>query len=220
MSVEASAPKPAQDAPKAVDGAQPVVEQPNPDAAKPAEGAAPVQPPVEKSGEGKPQAEKPESAKSVVPEKYELKLPDGSPLESAYLEKIASYAKEQGLSQEAAQKLLERDSSLLTDYRQRQTESLDQMRAQWLESSKADKEIGGDALPKNVELAKRVVDRFGTESFKKAINETGYGDHPELVRLLSKIGKAMSEDQLVMPGAQSGGNRSQDIADRLYGTSK
>ena len=55
----------------------------------------------QQTGEAKPQGEaKPaEGAAKVVPEKYDLKLPKDSALDSSDLERIASYAKEQGLSQ-------------------------------------------------------------------------------------------------------------------------
>ena len=42
---------------------------------------------------------------------------------------------------------------------------------------------------------------FATPELKKALNETGFGNHPELVRLFVKIGKSLSEDSFTTKGA-------------------
>lgn len=175
----------------------PVKEETPPAPAKEAEGA--------KVSEG----EKPKENEKVVPERYDLKLPEDSVLDAPALERIASLAKERGLSQEEAE-------AAVIDTNKRVAEVYDQQTKQWLDEVKADKEIGGEALNKNVELAKRVVDRFGSESLKKDLNRTGLGNHPELVRFLSKIGNQMSEDVLVHPGAQVGGAKS--VEDLFYPT--
>jgi len=180
--------------------------------------AAPPQPVPPAGDAEKPTTEGTETgkppAKPAVPEKYDLKLPEGSLLEPSAVEQISSFAKEQGLSNEAAQKLLERESKSFASYVEKQKTELVKQTAEWLEAAKTDKEIGGEAFGQNAELAKRVVERYGSESFKKALNESGLGNHPELVRFVARIGKAMSEDQLVIPGTQSGGPKS--AADTLY----
>ncbi len=149
-----------------------------------------------------------EGSARVVPDKYDLKLPDGSLLNAKATEEIASFAKEKKLTQEEAQAILERESALLASYVDSQKQQLAQQQKEWVESIKTDKELGGDGFNKNIEMAKRVVDRYGTDSFKKALNDSGLGNHPELVRFVSRIGKIMSEDQLVIPGTQSTGKRS------------
>lgn len=139
--------------------------------------------------------EKPAEAKPVAPEKYELKISEGSVVDAGFVERIAAHAKAQGLSQEQAQALLDQQSEQVGAFIKQQSES-------WMAQSLADKEIGGEALNKNVEMAKRVIDRFGSESLKAELNKTGYGNHVEVLRLLVKIGSSMSEDQLVVPGSQ------------------
>ena len=158
------------------------------------------------------------AAKAAVPEKYELKLPENSTLNAASVEKIASFAKERGLSQDQAQALLEREHSAVKENADKQQESLKTAQNAWLEQAQKDTEIGGDKFKENAELSKRVVERFGSDALKKALNETGLGNHPELVRMIVRIGKAMSEDQLVLPGAGAGEKK--NMADTFYGPSK
>ncbi len=146
---------------------------------------------------------KKEEIKSPPAEYKNLKLPENSPLGKEHLERIASEAKERGLSEKDAQDLLDRDVALIATFKEKQIEETKQLSDQWLVSSKDDKEFGGETFVQNAELAKRVVSRFGSDEFKKAVNESGLGNHPELVRFCVRIGKAMKEDQLVMPGSQT-----------------
>lgn len=153
--------------------------------------------------------------KAVVPEKYELKLPENSKLDSSALDEISLFAKEKGLSNEAAQALLERENEVLSRHEQQQQEAYELKKKEWVSAVEGDKEIGGNNLSKSVELAKRVVTRFGTPDFLAALNSTGLGNHPELVRVFARIGGAMSEDQFVMPGASDSG-RKKSAAEILY----
>lgn len=153
----------------------------------------------------------------VKSDKLELKLPDGSLLDATAVEKVISFAKETGLDQKSAQALLERESANHKAYVEGQQEGLAKQSDAWVNEVKNDSEIGGEAFSKNAELAKRVVERFGTQEFKKALDETRLGNHPELVRMLVRIGKSMSEDQLVRGAV--GTAKKADPASVLYGKS-
>ncbi len=181
-------------------------------------------PPPDPAAKGDPQPPaKPDDANKgtdgsarVVPDAYNLKLPDGSLLDAKILEQVASFAKEKKLTNEEAQAVLERESAMIASYVDAQKQTLVQRQKEWVETIKADKEIGGDGMNQTIEMAKRVVDRYGSDSLKKALNDSGLGNHPELVRFVARIGKAMSEDQLVIPGAASAGKRT--LEDIFYPT--
>jgi hypothetical protein len=151
--------------------------------------------------------------------KFELKLPEGSLLDASAIERTVAFAKEQGLSPKAAQAMLDRESNLLSSNAERQRTEWDKATNGWMDASKSDKEFGGEAFPKNAELAKRVITRFGTPELMKGLTETGFGNHPELVRLMVRIGKEMDDDQLVMPGSQAAA-APKDIADVFYGSTE
>lgn len=153
---------------------------------------------------------------TATSKEYTLKLPDESPLDDSAVERIAAKAKERGLTTEQAQELLNHESEAISSYAKAQSEAFKQAVDGWKATIESDKELGGADYAKNAELAKRVVDRFATEDFKKALNETGFGNHPELFRVFFKIGKAMAEDQLVMPGAQQA-PKQRSVEDLLYG---
>lgn len=143
---------------------------------------------------------KPEVKEQVAPVVYDLKLPDGSLLDAAHVEKFQAYAKENKFSNEQAQSFLAREHAVIADFVTGQKANLAKQADIWVGEVKADKEIGGDKFNENVELAKRVVKRYGSEKLINSLNDTGLGNHPELIRAFAKIGKEMGEDKLVIGG--------------------
>ncbi|MFV8917572.1 peptidase [Serratia fonticola] len=169
------------------------------------------EPEVDKAGE-KDKAKEPEKKdeKPVVPEKYEFKAPEGvEQLDPQALAVFEPIAKELGLSQEQAQKLVD----IYPQIQQQQAEAWSKQVTDWGDQVKADKEIGGDKLTASVGQAQKALDQFGTPALREYLEQSGLGNHPELVRAFAKVGKMMSEDKIIVPN--QGGQRS--AADILYG---
>jgi len=167
----------------------------------------------EKAGDAKSET-KPDA--KTAPETYDLKLPEGSPLDKAEIDKVSALAKEKNLSNEQAQLLLDQRSEAVLAERQRGQATLSEARTKWDEACTSDKEFGGEALQGNLDkYAKPALDKFFSAEFKKLLAESGYGSHPELVRGLVRIGKAMAEDR--PPESSGTGAGKKSIAERLYG---
>lgn len=188
--------------------------------------SAPIEPkvtpeataPVANNDAQKPDAS---SVKKEKEEAYDLQLPEKSVLTKTDLERIVADAKARGLSKEEAQKLVERDSTTLMSYVAQQEEKYKLAQTQWLEATKSDKELGGENLQRTADSAKRVLDRFGSQELKDALNETGLGNHPELIRVFARIGKLMANDSFVVAQGSSGDkNDKKSPALTLYGEGK
>jgi len=151
--------------------------------------------------------------------KYDLKLSDKTSLDDAVLERTSAIAREMGLSNENAQKSLNFVDTEVAAHLARQRESFAKLSATWVGELKADKEFGGDKYNENVENAKRAVARFGSDSLKVALDETGLGNHPELVRIFSKIGRAMADDKFVVGTAVNGAAQKRTLTD-MYAPKK
>lgn len=52
----------------------------------------------------------------------------------------------------------------------------------------------GDKFDQNVDLAKGVIRKFGAPELVEFLNTSRLGDNPHLIRMLTKIGQGMSED--------------------------
>ncbi|CNK23338.1 Uncharacterised protein [Yersinia frederiksenii] len=156
-----------------------------------------------------------EKKESGAPDKYEFKAPtEGQDIDAEALATFEPVARELGLSQEQAQKLVDiYGKDIVPKLQQKQAEAWQQQTEQWGNDVKADKEIGGDKLTANIGMAQKALDQFGTPELRTYLEQTGLGNHPDLVRFCVKIGKSMGEDSMVM--ASSGGQRS--AAEVLYG---
>ena len=193
----------------------PVVTSPTPAAAAvPAPDTTLTEPVVKPAEVAAPKTDPP-APKTPDPKPIELKLPEGSLFAPETVAKVAARAKEQNLTPEQAQAELNRESDLVKSFVEGEKIKLAKEANSWVEASKVDPEIGGEKYAANAEVAKRVVNRFGTEAFKKALNDSGLGNHPELVRVFVRIGRAMTDDQLVLSNGVSTAPRS--AAETLYG---
>lgn len=138
--------------------------------------------------------EQAEDDSQKVPESYEFEAPEGMELDESLIGELSEVSKDLGLTQEQAQTLLDRMGPAMA---QRQAEQIEALHQQWAEEAKADKEFGGDKLNDSLSHAKRAMDQFATDDLKSLLNETGMGNHPEVVRFFVRVGKATSEDGFV-----------------------
>lgn len=175
-------------------------QQPDADAEKP-EGEQPE----DKTGEEeKPADDKDEDEPQGAPEAYEdFTVPEGVELDAEVLGEFKDVAKELNLPQAAAQKVTDLAVKLTQKWAGEQTGRVAEMQTAWKDETQTDKEIGGDALPANLAVAKTALDKFGTPALRELLDASGLGNHPEVVRAFVKIGKAISEDTFVAGGTAS-----------------
>ena len=148
------------------------------------------------------------------PETYEFKLKDGTVIDGAAAEAFIPVLKELGVSQDGAAKLfglyvneLDRQDGELTDV-------FKQQRTEWANSSKTDNEFGGDKFDDSLVIAQKAIAKFGSDDFKTLLEETGLGNHPEVIRAFWKIGTLISEDQTLL--ANRGAHDEKDVAALMF----
>lgn len=165
----------------------------------------------ERAAEDKAKADA--DAKTNVPEEYtDFTIPESMTMDKDLLGIATPLFKKAGLTQELAQEFIDLEAQFAT----KRNEQYGNIIRGWAEAAKADKEMGGDKWDTSVETAQRALNTFGTPELKAALNQTGLGNHPEMIRLMVRLGNAMREDTIVLPGSQSGGEK-KSVADRLYG---
>jgi len=144
-------------------------------------------------------AEKPVGA----PEKYEFKAPEGFELDTELVEQFTPVAKELNLTNDQAQKLVDLYADKIKAQQNANNEAWIATLDGWASSVKTDKEMGGPALENNLVAARNALEKYGTPELKAVMNPPspqnpkglGLGNHPEIIRVLARIGKAMGEDQ-------------------------
>lgn len=133
---------------------------------------------------------------SVVPEKYEFKAPEGTTLDETTITEASAVFKELGLSNEAAQKLVDLNAKLAKTVSEAPYKAYDAMREGWQNETKADKEIG-HILPKVKETIGKALDTIADPAlvaeFKNTMNLTGSGDHPAFIKTFYKLAQSIVE---------------------------
>lgn len=159
-----------------------------------------------------PEDDKKEASEIVgAPESYaDFELPEGMELDNASLEQAIPVFKDLGLSQEQAQKLVSLRAEQIKADMQSQEENQKKLLGEWQKQTESDPEYGGDKFKGSVEAAHLAIDKLATPEFTKLLNDTGLGNHPEVFRIMFRIGKLMQED---VPLAS--GQASQKPLDRL-----
>lgn len=154
------------------------------------------------------------TAERVAPEAYELKAPEGVTLDAEARTEFEAVARELNMPQAEAQALVERMAPKLQQrFAAQQAEVVARASTEWADAVKADKEIGGEALPENLAAASRALKQLGTPELATLLEDSRLGNHPEVVRFLARAGKAMGEDKFVGGRAP---NTAKSVAKTLY----
>jgi len=138
----------------------------------------------------------------TTPDDYDLsaaKLPDTVKLTDAGVSELRKLAFENGWTMEAAVKAVEWDA-------QRQAEAVKEARRQ----TASDKKAGVEALKAdwgtdydaNLVRAKQATTKYGSEGLNKLLQESGLGNHPDMVRMMAGIGEATAEGNAPIGGTR------------------
>lgn len=144
-----------------------------------------------------------------APEQYaEFTLPENMTINAPVLDGMKELFKGLNLSQEQAQQAVEwYGKTVLPDI----SATLEQARTAtintWIESVKSDPELGGGKLGQSLKTAQVLIKEYpGKESFVQMLNETGIGNHPEMIRFLHHYGSTFREDRELI-GNRGGGRK-------------
>ena len=152
------------------------------------------------SSEGAPEGEadagKEGEPQDTVPEDgvYEYTLPEGMEVNSTVAEAMNPVFKEAGLTQKQVDAVIGKYAELVKQDQVMRAERVDNTLNDWLKASREDPEIGGDNWDKTVAAGNRVLQKFGDDEIDAALNQTGAGVHPAVLRLFARIGKAIGDD--------------------------
>jgi hypothetical protein len=173
----------------------------------PAAPAAPEAKPAD-AADAAPEA-KPADAAPAAEIEYKVSTPEGVELAAADTEALVAIAREAKIAPEAVQKI----ADIAARREQARAAEFEAQVQAWGDAVKADKELGDAAA---LASATKVVDTYGNPEFKALLAESGLGNHPEMVRFVQKIAKAVSEDAIRAGSTRAGATR--DAASVLYGT--
>ncbi len=150
----------------------------------------------------------------AAPPEIALTLPKDAAITATDLDQVKAFAKEHGLTQKAAEAALTQTNAVATAARAAHQAAADKgfadLVAAWPAELKADKELGGADHDAKMTLADKALASFGSEKLIKGLKDSGLINDPELRRLLYRVGKASSEDNLHSRGAGAAAVKSED----------
>lgn len=148
---------------------------------------------VQVSVEQTQEVKEPESG---APETYaDFTVPEGQTLDKAMIEGAIPIFKELGLTQEAAQKLVDFHTSQAKSSTEAAIAAVTQVRSEWRDQVKADPVIGKDLNAALTEIG-RAKDKLPADvrqAMSEALDLTGAGDHPAVVRAFYEFAKLVNE---------------------------
>ena len=162
-----------------------------------------------------------ETTTTGAPEKYEFAL-EGVDLDKEMLTEAEPLLREFNLDNDQANKLLPVANKLVERTRegvvQQITDLAAQQKADWLSIAKADETIGGAKWDNSLHLAAKAFDALGFKEghpFRQALDETGFGNHRDMIFAFSKVGEMVGEDGS-FARENVGATQEADVAKRLY----
>ena len=167
-----------------------------------------------------------------APEAYDVKVPEalaakGMAFDKEVFDLVEPALRDMNLSNAAAQRLADvyaekvipaivaRSEAKAGEATQQHAAAI---RKEWADASRADPEIGGADFDKTVDACAQVWDKFGIkkgEGIRQLLDESGLGNHPDMLRFLSRVSKGVGEGQFISPSGAGADTR--PIWDRVYG---
>lgn len=116
--------------------------------------------------------------------------------EEERLKSFIAGCKSIGLSKEQSLKFLE--------MKKQEMDKFERTQLDWQKSIINDKEFGGANYSKSIADAKRALIAYDTDGHvRKMLDETGYGNHPEIIKVFARAGANLREDNILKAKAQS-----------------
>lgn len=141
-----------------------------------------------------------DDAPAGVPEAYELAL-EGFEIDAELAGEAEPVFRELGLTNAQANALLPLVPKVMERAQNAAVQAMlyagAQQRKAWLDAFNADPEIGGAQADETKHLAAKGLDALGYTAdhpFRKALTESGFGNHPDMIRMARRMGEMLGED--------------------------
>lgn len=134
-----------------------------------------------------------EEIKEEIKELEDFKFPEGVVIDEEFAKDFKGVAKELNLNQEQAQKLVDLQSKFTQGYSEKVSEQFKTQVNDWKQESIA--ELGANYKQALAVVAK-AMNSFGSPELRQLLNNTGLGNHKEVVKLFLNMGKMVSEDKM------------------------
>lgn len=145
----------------------------------------------------KPEGDKGKPGKSAGEGELKITYPEGVEVDQKRAEAFIKLATESGLTGEHSEALSKLAGMQLAHEQAAVQASHDEWEKQgvdWAAELKADKDFGGEKMDATTQEATKAMVKFGPPGLAEELASMGLGNHPGLVKLMAKVGRAIGED--------------------------
>ena len=143
-----------------------------------------------------PAAAAPSTPAADTPVEYEFKLPEGVTLDEEILGQFKTEAQGLKLPADKAQALVDMGGKAVQKAMDAVFEADKARRATWATEAESDAEFGGPQFKENLSVAQAAIEKLSPK-LKAFLNETGLGNHPDMIRFAFKAGQLLKQDGFV-----------------------
>jgi hypothetical protein len=152
----------------------------------------------------------------AAPTYGDFKLPEGVTVDSDSLKAASDLFAASGLDQDQAQKFIDLAVSREQTSARKGLQAFVDLQNKWVSEIKADPEIGGDKLQASIASAAHAIDRLAVPGLREALDLTGAGNNPAIVKAFARIGQMIAEDRF-RPGNGAPPASRRSPAEVIYG---
>ncbi len=131
----------------------------------------------------------------TIPEIYELVSKTGQPAEDA--KDFQEIFKKAGLTAKQAQAMYDAYNLKSNDIAEQFKQAVAQKVEADMQAVRADPELGGANFNNTKMFIGKAMDTFGTPELREKLKTAGFGNDPDFVRFVARVGKAFSNDQFI-----------------------
>lgn len=145
----------------------------------------------DKATEEKPAEEK--AALTLDDYNADIKLPEGVTRSDGLVDAFLASAVELQIPKDQVQALLDKVAPAVNEKLAAPYKAWNDLKDRWAGEVKADPEFGGANLVQSMTMVRDVLKQHGDPDVMAALDITGAGDHPAIVRTLYRMAKLLSE---------------------------
>jgi hypothetical protein len=168
------------------------------------------------AGDAAAEAESAAPPKTSTPADYALAVPAGMDPDEPLLGAFKEIAAKHGLSLAAAQDIVDMVAPKFAEALTQPYQLWKKTQDAWQVEAKTDPEFGGADFARNMASIAKVLDQYGDPKLRDALNVTGAGNHPAIIRSFWRIAQILTEPSHV--AAAKPASLSKDPAGVMYPT--
>lgn len=135
-------------------------------------------------------------AQLLSPDDYVFQFSPETVVDTMLIDEFRRFAFEQNMSLENARLMAQFYEKYVLGQSKKQSQEQEELLKSMQKACEEDSEFGGMKFLDNMRYARAAVLRFDDGSLAKILNDTGFGSHPEVVRFMYRVGKALAEKEM------------------------